>query len=106
MELKDNSNATTSAAFLHQLRTRHAEPLTVICNNSPAHRGDAIRAYLTTPGLNLRLVNLPSYSPNFNAHETIWGWSRQEASANLCLGTRAAVRERVGDFFADLAHRR
>jgi transposase len=106
MELEGNSNSATSTAFLRQLRARHTEPLTVIWDNSPAHRGDAIRAYLTTPGLNLRLVNLPSYSPDFNADEAIWGWVRQAATANVCLGTRAAVRERVGGFFTDLAHRR
>ena len=47
----------------------------MIWNSSPAHRGDALRAYLTTPDLNLRLVNpvsstgpaLPSYSPDFKA---------------------------------------
>ena len=27
---------------------------------------------------------------------------RQEVTANLCLGTRAAVQEKVGDFFANL----
>ena len=106
MELEGNSNAATSAAFLRQLRARHPEPLTVIGDNSPAHRGDALRTYLTTPGLRLRLVNLPSYSPDFNADEAIWGWVRQEATANVCLGTRAAVRERVGGFFTHLAHRR
>ena len=58
MELAGNSNATTSTAFLRQLRARHNEPLTVIWDNSPAHRGDALRAYLTTPGWNLYLVNL------------------------------------------------
>ena len=106
MELEGNSNSATSTAFLQQLRARHTEPLTVIWDNSPAHRGDALRTYLTTPGLHLRLVNLPSYSPDFNADEAIWGWVRQEATANVCLGTRAAVRERVGGFFTDLAHRR
>ena len=49
---------------------------------------------------------LLSYSPDFNADEAIWGWARQEVTANLCLGTRAAVREKVGDFFVDLVHRR
>ena len=106
MELEGNSNSATSAAFLRQLRARHPEPLTVIWDNSPAHRGDALRAYLATPGLNLRLVNLPSYSPDFNADEAIWGWARQEATANRCLGTRAAVQEQVGDFFTRLHSRR
>ncbi len=106
MELEGNSNPVTSAAFLGQLRERHTEPLIVIWDNSPAHRGDAVRAYLTTPGLNLRLVNLPSYSPDFNPDEAIWGWVRQEATANQCLGTSAAVREKVDGFCTDLTHRR
>ena len=106
MELEGNSNSATSAAFLRQLRARHYEPLTVIWDNSPAHRGDALRAYLATPDLNLCLVNLPSYSPDFNADAAIWGWVRQEATANLCLGTRTAVQEKVGDFFARLSTRR
>ena len=106
MELEGNSNSASSADFLRQLRARHTEPLTVIWDNSPAHRGDALRAYLTTPGLNLCLVNLPSYSPDFNADEAVWGWVRKDVTANLCLGTRAAVQEKVGDFFANLASRR
>ena len=106
MELAGNSNSASSADFLRQLRARHTEPLTVIWDNSPAHRGDALRAYLATPDLNLCLVNLPSYSPDFNADEVIWGWAREEATANLCLGTRAAVQEKVGDFFTNLAGRR
>ncbi len=106
MELAGNSNSASSADFLRQLRARHPEPLTVIWDNSPAHRGDALRAYLTTPGLNLCLVNLPSYSPDFNADEAVCGWVRQDVTANLCLGTRAAVQEKVGDFFANLASRR
>jgi len=109
MELEGNSNSATSTAFLRSAtggRAQHPEPLIVIWDNSLAHRGDALRAYLTTPDLNLHLVNLPSYSPDFNADEAIWGWVRQEVTANLCLGTRAAVREKVGGFFIDLVHRR
>ena len=86
----------------------------MIWDNSPAHRDAARRAYLATPDLNLCLVNpvsstvqaLPSYSPDFNADEASWGWVRQEATANLCLGTRAAVQQKVGDFFARLSTRR
>ena len=127
MELVGNSNSVTSAAFLRQLRARHTEPLTVIwdnwestiqklvcsflpllCRASPAHHGAAIRAYLTTSGLDLRLVNLPSYSPDFNADEAIWpSWVRHAVTANRCLGTRAAgQQEKVDDFFANLANHR
>ena len=107
MELEGNSNSGTSAAFLEQLRERHPGPLRVIWDNAPAHRGEAVREYLRTPGLNLRLLNLPGYSPDFNADEAIWGWVREEATGNLCLGTKAVVQQRVGNFLSGLGiHRR
>ena len=106
MEVEGNSNARTSVAFLEQLRERHGGRQNVIWDNAPAHRGEALREYLRMPGLTLRLVNLPAYSPDFNADEAIWGWAREEATGNLCLGTRAAVQERVGNFLAGLAIRK
>ena len=63
MELEGNSNGGTSETFLRQLRERHLGPLNVIWDNAPAHRGEALREYLRTPCLGLRLVNLPGYSP-------------------------------------------
>ena len=88
MELEGNSNSETSAAFLEQLREKHGGRLNVIWDNAPAHRGEAVRELLKRPGLNLRLVNLPGYSPDFNADEAIWGWAREEATGNLCLGSK------------------
>lgn len=105
MELDGNSCAETSVAFLQQLRTRHAEPLIIIWDNGPAHGGDALRAYLATPDLHLRLVRLPAYSPDFNPDEAIWGWIREEVTANTCFGTKAKVQQHVGQFFRDIAHR-
>ena len=105
MELEGNSNSETSAAFLRQLRGRQSGRLNVIWDNAPAHRGEAVREYLRTPGLGLRLMNLPGYSPDFNADEAIWGWAREEATGNLCLGTKALVKERVGNFLRGLSSR-
>ena len=106
MELEGNSNSGTSVAFLEMLRRRHGGRLNVIWDNAPAHRGEAMRSYLKTPDLNLRLVNLPGYSPDFNADEAIWGWAREEVTGNLCLGSRPAVQERVGRFLDGLSRRK
>ena len=51
-------------------------------------------------------MNLPGYSPDFNADEAVWGWAREEVTGNLCLGSRAAVQERVGKFLAGLSSRK
>ena len=78
----------------------------MIWDNAPAHHGEAVREYLRTPGLNLRLMNLPGYSPDFNADEAVWGWAREEATGNLCLGSKALVQEKVGHFLEGLAGRK
>ena len=111
IEVAGNSNAGTSVAFLEQLRGRHGGRLNVIWDNAPAHRGEALREYLQMPDLNLRLVNLPGYSPAFNA--PIFDQSR-----HLGLGERRGHRqsvpgdpaggaqERVGNFLTGLASRK
>ena len=65
IELDGNSNSGTSAAFLEQLsleqlsleqlsleqlREGHTGPLTVIWDNAPAHRGEAVREFLQDTG--------------------------------------------------------
>jgi transposase len=105
MEVSGNCTAKTSVAFLCQLRDKYSQPLIVVWDNGPAHHGDAIRDYLKIPELNLRLVPLPGYSPDFNADEAIWDWVREEITGNTCLGTKARVQERVGNFFQGLVER-
>ncbi len=105
MELSGTSTSTTSAVFLRQLRDAHPGPLIVIWDNGPAHRGAAVRDYLATPDLDLRVLHLPAYSPDFNPDEAIWAWAREEVTANTCLGTKARVQEEMTHFFAGLSDR-
>jgi len=105
MEVDSTCTAETSARFLRQLREHHKGPLIVVWDNGPAHRGEPLRELLRTPNLNLRLVPLPGYSPDFNADEHIWDWVREEVTKNTCLGTKAKVREQVGAFLASLKER-
>ena len=105
MAVEGNSSAETSVAFLQRLRARHAEPLCIVWDNGPAHGGEALRAYLRTPGLRLQLVRLPAYSPDYNADEAIWAWIREEVTANTCFGTAAKAREKVDAFFHGVAER-
>lgn len=105
LPVEGNTNAETSVAFLQQLREKYSGSLIVIWDNGPAHRGDAMRTYLSSPNLQLRLVALPGYSPDFNPDEAIWDWVREEVTANTCFGTATKVREKVDAFFVGLAAR-
>jgi len=105
MPVEGNTTAETSVAFLQLLREKYGGPLIVIWDNGPAHRGDAMRTYLSTPDLKLRLIALPGYSPDFNPDEAIWDWVREEVTANTCFGTATKVRQKVDAFFVGLAAR-
>ena len=78
MELDGNSNSGTSAAFLSQLRQGCAGPLRVIWDNAPGHGGEAVREYLRTPGLELRLVN-----PRFHEGKLCRGTARPSMPMRL-----------------------
>jgi transposase len=105
LELSGTSTSATSAAFLRQLRANQPGPLVVIWDNGPAHGGEDVKAYLATPGLALRAIRLPAYSPDFNPDEAIWAWAREEVTANTCLGTKAKVQAKMAQFFAGLQDR-
>jgi transposase len=105
MDLDGNSCAETSVTFIKLLRARRPGPLIIIWDNGGAHGGEEVRDYLATPALDLRLMRLPAYSPDYNPAEHIWAWVREEVTANTCFGTAAKVREAVGAFFAGLVER-
>jgi transposase len=105
MPVEGNTNAATSVAFLQLLRAGSREPLVIIWDNGPAHRGQELRDYLTTPDLRIGLVALPGYSPDFNPDEAIWDWIREDVTANTCFGSVAKVRAAVDRFFEGLSDR-
>ena len=55
----------------------------------PGRGGEGVPA---DAGSEPALFNLPGYSPDFNADEAVWGWAREEATGNLCLGTKSRCR--------------
>ncbi len=105
VQLEGTSTAKTSVAFLRALREEFPGELIVIWDNGPAHRGPALREYLQTPDLHLRLIALPAYSPDYNPAEELWKWIREDVTANTCFGTVAKVAAAVWDFLLGLNDR-
>ena len=80
----------------------------VICSYSSANGRDPPRSCGAEAGEPpfSRGQALPGYSPDFNADEAVWGWVREEATGNLCLGIKTLVQERVSNFLDLLASRK
>ncbi len=106
MPVEGNTNAETSVTFLQLLREKCSGPLIVIWDNGPAHHGDAMRAYLTTPDLKLRLVALPGYSPDFNPDEerpTEYMWKTREPQEHSPYPPRSSPGRTGGDRLSHLS---
>ena len=116
MELEGNSNGESSVDFglpgtVAPEARRAAQPDLGQRAGPPGRGGEGVPADAgSEPAADeppfSRGQALPGYSPDFNADEAIWGWAREEATGNLCLGSRVKVQERVGSFLAGLANRR
>jgi transposase len=105
VQVEATCTAKTSVAFLKALREDYPGEVIVIWDNAPVHHGAALREYLKTPNLKLQLIALPAYSPDYNAAEELWKWTREEVTANTCFGTTAKVAAAVWQFFLGLNER-
>ena len=70
----------------------------MLWDNALAHppKANALRGYLATPGLCLRLVSLPRYSPDFNTNEAIGELAHEGVTVDLCPGPKAPVQGKKG----------
>ena len=89
MEIAGNSNAETSTAFLQQLRANYPGPLVVIWDNGPAHRGAAIRSYLTTPELASEVGGLTGLQPRLQCRRSRLGLGQGRGHGQRMPGNKS-----------------
>ena len=90
MGLAGNSNAATATTFLRQLRARHIGPLTVIWDNSTAHRGTSPVVHADETG---------GWADGHNGY--VWTFSTPTERYFLRRGRgKEVVDEALGDSFS------
>jgi transposase len=105
--LPDNTNAKAKdiVAFLRQLK-RELGPFTVIWDGSNIHsRSRLVKAYLAKHP-EVVAETLPSYAPETNPDEGVWGWTKYGRLANLAAANTAELRQRLHAEFAVLKKNR
>lgn len=70
----NKGNAKVLIEFLHQLRT-HAKgkTLILILDNASIHKAKIVKKFLQRHG-DIKLIYLPTYSPEYNPTEQVWRW--------------------------------
>jgi transposase len=78
-------NGTDVARFLRHLLDIIPDPLLVIWDGGPIHRGQPVRDLLAEVGRDrLQAEPLPVYAPNLNPDEGIWTYLQRVELRNVC----------------------
>jgi transposase len=91
------ANTDSTIEVLTRLRQQFPDPVIVLVwDGASYHRSAAVLAKAAE--LNIRLVRLPAYSPDFMPVEALWRWLRQEVSSLRCHSTVPDLIASVAQF--------
>jgi transposase len=92
-----NTTVVNTETMCELLRTIAAEPLvgpvTVVLDNARYQRNKVVQALAAD--LSIRLLFLPSYSPNLNLIERLWGFAKRTAVYGKYHATFASFRAAI-----------
>lgn len=95
-------HAEEVVAFLDALRRQLRGPFTVVWDRHTIHsRARLVKAWLVEHP-DVVVEDLPSYAPQLNPDEWVWGWAKYGQLANLAAWDAEELRERVVDALLDL----
>ncbi|MFL5335103.1 MAG: IS630 family transposase [Geminicoccaceae bacterium] len=95
------ANSANTIDVLHRLRAEWPDqPLMLVWDGAPYHRAQAVRE--AAAALQIELVPLPGYSPDFMPVEALWRWLREDVTYHHCHRTTEDLSRRVAAFEAQL----
>jgi transposase len=95
------ANAEHTIDVLHRLRAEWPDqPLMLVWDGAPYHRAKAVREAATA--LQIELVPLPGYSPDFMPVEALWRWLREDVTYHHSHRTAEDLSRRVAAIEARL----
>jgi len=69
--------------FLRGLLCRWCEPIVLIWDNLPAHRGSKVQQFVASHR-RLHIEHLPKYAPELNPNEYAWGYLKRNLLSQFC----------------------
>lgn len=101
-------NAASTIALFEKLEAANPRKrwIYAIVDNAGYHRAKAVREWLARPGCRIQPIFLPSYAPNLNAIERLWGVMHREVTHNKCYATFDEFAAAITEFFAETIPKR
>ena len=91
------ANGINTVEVLKRLRVEFPHrPIKLIWDGAPYHRSALVRQAAQV--LEIELVPLPSYSPDFMPVEHLWQWLREEVTYHACYPKKSVLKAQVQNF--------
>ena len=82
--------------FLNKISNEIEGKILLIWDGLPAHRGQAVRTFLTDGGSKQFLLErLPSYAPELNPDEGVWNYLKNVLLINRCFETTIDLKDGI-----------
>jgi transposase len=94
----DKADGDNTLLVLDKIRENFGkdDKITLIWDNAPYHRGSKIKE--AAGQLNINIVPLPAYSPDFMPVEHLWQWLREDVTYQNCYDYDIKLIEQVKTF--------
>ena len=87
-------NADTYLAFLETLaKEYHGQRVYYIQDNASYHKDKDVWSWFSDNRKWLEVTNLPPYSPELNAQEPLWKYTRKSGTHNKCFNSQGELLE-------------
>jgi len=81
---------------------RHCHRVYLIQDNASFHKKPEVLKFFTKHRRHVEVFSLPPYSPDFNATERLWHYTRKESTHNRYFDTPAALCQSLFTTFTDM----
>lgn len=93
-------NAGLFIQFLRDFMWRRRKPVYLIVDSLPAHKAKSVQAYVASLNGRLELHFLPTYAPDTNPDEFVWGHLKQNGTSKKPLLANESLQSRVSNDLA------
>jgi len=93
----ERANKENTVEVLKRLRVEFPDvPIKLVWDGAPYHRAQVVRE--SAQPLDIELVRLPAYSPDFMPVEHLWHWLREDVTYHTCYDHKADLIAQVDRF--------
>jgi len=96
---EERINAQSTIELFKEIESKHSElnKIYIICDNAKYYNCSLIKEYLKTS--KIELIHLPTYSPNLNLIERLWGFLKKKVIYNKYYDTKNNFIFAIDNFF-------